>query len=166
MKKVLVTGNAGSGKSTTATKIASVLDIPCYGLDKIVWKEGWQKTSSLERNRKISKLTKKKTWIIDGVDNEVMKAADTIIFLDIPRRVCYQRVAARNWNYLFKSRPGLPAHCPEILIVPKLINIIWRFPKHVRPKILDEKSKRNASNFVHIRNMAELDNYLQSIQAQ
>lgn len=163
MKKVLVTGNAGSGKSTTAKRIANMLDIRCYGLDNIVWKEGWQKTPPLERNKKIGKLTQKKTWVIDGVDYEVMRTADTIIFLDIPRRVCFKRVASRNWKYLLKSRPGLPANCPEILIVPKLLKIIWRFPTYVRPKILIEKSKRNSSNFVHIQNMADLENYLQSI---
>lgn len=163
MKKVLVTGNAGSGKSTVAKRIANRLDISCHGLDRIVWKEGWQKTPTFERSKEIRNLTQQKTWVIDGVDDEVMKAADTIIFLDIPRRVCFKRVPVRNWKYLFKSRPGLPENCPEILIIPRLLKIIWRFPVHVRPKILEEKAKRKPSRFIHIQNMADLENYLQSI---
>lgn len=163
MDKVLVIGNAGSGKSTTAKRLASTLGIPCHSLDQIVWKEGWQKTPPLERHKKISELTQQETWVIDGVDYEAMKTADTIIFLDIPRRVCFRRVAIRNWKYLFKSRPELPANCPEILIIPRLVKIIWRFPTYVRPKILDEKSKRNQSGFIHIQNMADLENYLLTI---
>jgi len=163
MRKVLVTGNAGSGKSTTAKRIASSLDIPYYGLDKIVWKKGWQRTSSEERNQKIKRLVRHKAWVIDGVDYGIMQVADTVIFLDISRRTCFKRVASRNWKYLFKSRPGLPENCPEILIIPTLVKIIWRFPANVRPKIMDEKSKRSSSNFVHIRNKVDLENYLQSV---
>jgi adenylate kinase family enzyme len=162
MKKVLVTGNAGSGKSTTAKRIADSLDIPYHSLDKIVWKKGWQKASSLERNKKIGELIKQRTWVIDGVDYGIMEASDTIIFLDIPRRVCFRRAAIRNWRYLFKSRPGLPENCPEILIIPTLVKIIWRFPTKVRPKIMDEQSRRDPPSFIHIQNMADLDNYLQS----
>jgi adenylate kinase family enzyme len=147
----------------SAKRISSTLNMPYYSLDKIVWKEGWQKTPSLERNEKIKKLTQQNTWVIDGVDDEVMKIADTIIFLDIPRRACFRRVAIRNWKYLLKSRPELPANCPEILIIPRLLKIIWRFPARVRPKILNEKSKRDSSKFVHIQNMANLENYLQSL---
>ncbi len=163
MNRVLVTGNAGSGKSTTAKRIAGTIGVPCYGLDKIVWKEGWEKASPLERNEKISELIKQKSWIIDGVNDGIMGAADTIIFLDIPRRVCFRKVAVRNWRYLFKSRPGLPENCPEILIIPTLVKNIWLFPSRVRPKIMGEKLKRSPSNFIHIQNMADLENYLQSI---
>jgi adenylate kinase family enzyme len=163
MKKILVTGNAGSGKSTTAKRIADSLALPYHGLDKIVWKRGWQKASPSERNKKIRHLIKQDAWVIDGVDYGVMEAADTIIFLDIPRRACFRRVTNRNWKYLFKSRPELPENCPEILIIPTLIKIIWRFPTNVRPRIIEEKLKRSASSFIHIQSMADLERYLQSV---
>ncbi len=162
MTKILVTGNAGSGKSTLARKIARSQNIPFFSLDKIVWKEKWQKAPSDEILQKTNVLIKKDNWVIDGVSYEVMAAADQVIFLDVPRKVSYWRTTKRNYKYLFRSRPDLPPHCPEILIIPKLIKIIWRFPVRVKPKILQEKERRSDS-FVHITSKAELRKFLESL---
>lgn len=163
MKRILITGNAGSGKSTAVKKVAAALNIPDYGLDKIVWGENWQRTPDKEQQKQIAQLIKQKSWVIDGVDWEVMKAADMVVFLDTPRRVSFWRAAKRNRKYLFKSRPELPAHCPEILIIPTLIKIIWRFPTRVRPKILDEKARRTEKTFIHIKTRLELEDYIRSL---
>ena len=160
MSKILVTGNAGSGKSSVAKKLARTLNHPLYGMDSIVWKENWKKTTSADRSKQVAAIIEQESWVIDGVDDEVMKAADIVIFLDVPRRVSYWRVLKRNKNYLFKSRPGLPAKCPEILIIPTLVKIIWRFPSRVRPKILAEKASREGTSFVHVRKWADLERYL------
>lgn len=162
MRKILVTGNAGSGKSTTAKIIAETLGVPFVCLDSIVWGEGWQKTTADEVLRKTNELIVNDAWVIDGVSYEAMNAADTVIFLDFPRHVCYVRAAKRNWRYLFQSRPDLPDNCPEILIIPKLVKIIWRFPNRVRPKILNEKARRSGT-FIHIRSNRDLRKYLGSL---
>ena len=47
--RIHITGNAGSGKSTFAKSIGDILGVHVYGLDKIVWKEGWKKTPLHER---------------------------------------------------------------------------------------------------------------------
>jgi adenylate kinase family enzyme len=160
--KIMVTGNAGSGKSTMAKILSYKYDLSCSSLDGIVWQEGWKKTPAEQRKAKITKLTTGKSWVIDGVDYEVMYAADTVIFLDYPRRVCFYRAFKRNVPYLFSSRPELPENCPEIMIVPQLIKIIWNFPKRVRPKLL-AVGTQNAQRFVHIHNNRELRAYLVSL---
>ncbi len=162
MSRILVTGNAGSGKSTLARKIASSHNLPFYSLDKIVWKEKWQKASTNDILQKTNELISNDSWVIDGVSYEVMAAADLVIFLDVPRRTSYWRTTKRNYRYLFRSRPELPPHCPEIFIIPKLIKIIWNFPRKVRPRILDAKTQRNES-FVHITSNKELAEYLNSL---
>lgn len=157
--KILVTGNAGSGKSTLAKQIADAQDLPCFGLDQIVWKPKWEKSSDDEIRKEISKLISHDDWVIDGVSNQIMEAADVIVFLDVPRRVSFWRATKRNHKYLFKSRPGLPEDCPEILIIPKLTKIIWRFPKRVRPRILAEKQRRG-DDFIHVRSASDLPTHL------
>ena len=145
MNRILVTGNAGSGKSTLARNIAAQLDLPYHSLDRIVWQSGWKKTPKDDRNRQVRELSDQQQWVIDGVSHAVQAAADTVIFLDVPRRVSFWRVLKRNWRYAFRSRPELPPGCPEILIVPTLCRIIWNFPCAIRPGILERMEKTRAS---------------------
>lgn len=162
--KILVTGNAGSGKSTLSKQLGQKLNLPVYSLDKVVWKAGWQKPTQEERQRKLNKLLNKDHWVIDGVSVEVMKEADVIIFLDYPLTTCFPRVIKRNWRYLFRSRPELPENCPEILIIPKLVKIMWNFPKNIRPKILSQVSRQPKTKFWHIQNKNELHRLLADFQ--
>lgn len=150
--RILVTGNAGAGKSTLAASLAADLGIPYVGLDRIVWRERWQKAPPHERDAAIADLVTGHAWVIDGVSDQVLAAADVVVFLDASRRTCLRRVLRRNLPYLFRSRPGLPDHCPEILIVPRLCRIIWRFPRHVRPRILSEQARGGPGRaFLHVR---------------
>jgi adenylate kinase family enzyme len=144
-----VTGNAGSGKSTLAKQLGLLLELPTYSLDRIVWQPGWKKTPVEEKNRKIQELTERESWVIDGVSSAAQSCADTVIFLDVPRRISYWRVAKRNGRYLFHSRPELPPHCPEAHILPALCRIIWNFPSKIRPGILErmEQSKETQRHF-------------------
>lgn len=164
MKKILVTGNAGSGKSTLARRVASRLSIPYHTLDRVVWKKGWQKTPQEEKNRLIRELLDQETWVIDGVSLTVQAEADTVVFLDVPRRVSFWRVTKRNWRYLFHSRPELPPRCPEALIIPKLCKIIWRFPTKVRPAILSQTNPDGAQRFFHVRTNGDLTELLAAIE--
>jgi adenylate kinase family enzyme len=163
MKRIFVTGNAGSGKSTLGKEIARRKNLEYYSLDAVVWKEKWQKSPPKEQKQKIAQLTLGNAWVIDGVDYDILKAADTVIFLDMPRRVCFYRAAKRNRKYFFSSRPELPAGCLEILIIPTLVKIIWRFPQRVRPKILADKARRNDGSFIHIKTSDQLKTYLDSL---
>ncbi len=148
MIKIHITGNAGAGKSTFARKLGNKLGYPVYGLDNIVWQSGWKKTPYEIKNAKIKELITKPEWIIEGVSQSVRNAADVVIFLDVNRPTSYIRCIKRNWKFLFSSRPELPENCPEILIIPKLVKIIWKFKSNIRSNILTEALKCPSSYFV------------------
>ena len=164
MSRILVTGNAGSGKSTLAREIAARLDIPCSSLDAVVWQAGWKKTPPEEKSRRIRELIQPDCWVIDGVSSEVQAAADTVVFLDVERKVSYWRVCNRNWRYLFRSRPELPAGCPEILIIRTLFKIIWNFPGRIRPRIL-EQIFYSSQRFFHLKTKADVEGFLLDLGA-
>jgi adenylate kinase family enzyme len=163
-QKILITGNAGSGKTTLSKKIGRILNIQPDNLDRIVWLEGWQKTPQDKRDQQIDGLIEKDTWVIDGVSPRVLSRADLVIFLDLPRSTCYWRALQRTVRHAIHQRPEIPAHSPELLIVPKLIKIIWRFPNLVRPGILAEKDKRDGHTFRHIRSQRDLAELIDSFE--
>ena len=148
MTRILIAGNAGSGKSTLAERLGASLGLPVYGLDEIVWRPGWRKSPAEWRRDREAEIVARPCWIIDGVSRTVLDAADHVIFLDCSRTTSFVRCARRNWKYLFRSRPGLPERCPEILIIPRLIKIIWGFPTNVRPGILDALADRKGAYIV------------------
>jgi adenylate kinase family enzyme len=165
MTRIHVTGNAGVGKSTLAARIGHLLDLPVFGLDEIVWKPGWAKTDPDERDIKERVLCSRPAWVIEGVSRNVREAADVIVFLDYPRRVSFWRCAKRNWRYLFKSRPGLPPNCPELLIIPKLVRIIWTFRVRARPVFFAEFAEwKDQKTAFHIRSDSELDALLTKLE--
>ena len=158
--KIHITGNAGSGKSTLANKLSEALELPAYSLDSIVWKAHWQKAMPEERRAAEYSLIAKPDWIIEGVSPLVRGAADCIIFLDYPRWSCYRRCVRRNIRYLFRSRPGLPDDCPEILIIPRLVQIIWQFQDKVKPAI-EEQSE--STTFCRLRTDREADGLVSAL---
>ena len=157
--RIHITGNAGAGKTSLARSLADPLDIPAFHLDQVVWQPYWKKSSVSSRTRALDQIIKPNDWIIEGVSEKVRSKADLVILLDVPRHVCFWRCAKRNIPYLFRSRPELPAHCPEILIVGRLLRIIWKFPELVGKRLLSEA---NGSNNIYVaRNREQVDAILE-----
>jgi adenylate kinase family enzyme len=148
--RVFVTGNAGSGKTTFAALLADRLSLPYHGIDGVVWQEGWRRISQREEDEMLNALAAADAWVIDVISDRILQAADVVVFLDVPRSVSAWRAMRRSLRYLFRSRPGLPARCPEVLVIPKLTRIIWRFPRDVRPRILSEIDRRPNGTFIHL----------------
>lgn len=165
MRRIFITGNAGSGKTVLSRKLGLIFGWSVKSLDQVVWQPGWVMTSYEERIKLTADIIKPETWIIEGVSSAVLQAADTVIFLDFSRKVSYWRLCKRNWKYLFRSRPELPEHCPEILIVKRLIKLVWNFYEHVRPTILKHLRAENKNkNIFHIRSNKDLKRFIKQIQ--
>lgn len=159
MKRVLVTGNAGSGKTTLSIKLADSLGIDCFGLDSIVWKPGWVQTSSEERKIKIQDLIDKDSWIIDG-----FQAADTIFFLDIPLQRCLINIVKRFISNGFRTRASLPENCPEYIGFFKAVRIAFVYQKLTRPYLLNLiESNQNKKKIIIIKNHDEIPNFTKTL---
>ncbi len=146
--KIHITGNSGSGKTTLAGQLGGKLNFPVFGLDKIVWQSGWQRTEKSVRAAMETELASRSDWIIEGVSSRIRKLADVIIFLDVDRLTSLRRSMLRNGRYLFQSRPEMPDNCPEILAFRQQFNIIWQFKDHTRPSIMADIEQHQGPVFV------------------
>lgn len=139
MKRVAIIGSPGAGKSTFARRLGDITGIEIFHLDSLFWKPGWVETARPQWIQLQQELVGRPSWIIDGNYGATMdirvQAADTVIFLDIPRRVCLWRVAKRTIRYRGQTRPDLGMDCPEKIDV-KFLRYIWEFRNREQNKIL------------------------------
>lgn len=139
MNKIILIGSGGSGKSTLAKQLGNKLNIKVHHLDALFWKPNWEGVSKEEQRTVQNELVKEEHWIIDGNYGGTMdirlKAADTIIFLDIHRTICVYRAFKRVIQYRNKTRPDVGAGCEERFDLP-FFKWIWNYPKTKRPTIL------------------------------
>ncbi len=166
MRKIFVTGNIGSGKTTLCRKLSTRLNIPTYHFDQIVWLPGWKRRSQKQRDTITQQLLNREEWIIDGVSvsDLLMDPADTFIFLDFPRWICFWRMIKRNIQCRFKSRPEMPVDCHDYRNIFLIIRAIWSFPRKHNPWVLAAMEKMKAEkHIIHIRNNHELNIFLGSI---
>lgn len=126
-RRILVTGNAGSGKTTLAGVLAARTGLPLAGLDAVVWRTGWRKVPRSARRQRVQALCAGDVWIIEGVADVAEARADCVVWLDVPEAVCLRRARRRCRRVGRRTRPELPPRCPEIAIRSRLTGIIRGF---------------------------------------
>jgi adenylate kinase family enzyme len=140
MRRVLVIGSGGAGKSTFARRLGARLGLPVIHLDANYWNPGWVETPKDEWRRKVERLVEGNAWVMDGNYSGTLDvrlaACDTVVFLDLPRAVCVWRVLKRGLKYRNGSRPDMAEGCREKFNLEFLL-WIWDYPKRTRPKIIE-----------------------------
>jgi adenylate kinase family enzyme len=136
MKRILVIGSGGAGKSTFAKALGATRELPLGHLDQAYWKAGWEKPSKEDWARTVDQLIAPDEWILDGNFGGTLpqriKRADTIILLDISRWICLWRVAKRAVKYRGRHRPDMAPGCQERFDL-EFIKWIWAYPARSRP---------------------------------
>lgn len=117
MKRVLVIGGNGSGKSTFSIALAEKTEIPVVHLDKLYWRDNWTSVSRDEFDSLLSEELNKDSWIIDGnytrTMTERLKYCDTVFYFDFSTIRCLLGVTSRVIKSYGKTRPDMADNCPE-----------------------------------------------------
>lgn len=100
VRRVSVVGTSGSGKSTLARQLAEILDVPHLELDAVHHQPGWAPLPTDEFRRIIAARVAAGGWVIDGnygrVRDLVWARADTVVWLDLPKRTVMRQVVWRT----------------------------------------------------------------------
>jgi adenylate kinase family enzyme len=130
-RRVIVTGMAGSGKSTFSLALAAKTGLPVIHLDLHFWKPGWVAPSQTEWREKQCGVLAGDAWIAEGNYHETLdlrlQRADTVVFLDLPWWLCAGRAFLRG----FRMPGELPAGCEYSAWLRlrdewRLAALIWR----------------------------------------
>lgn len=158
MQRVLVIGPAGAGKTTLSTAIADAIGLPLIHLDSLYWDAGWVPTPQEEWEAQVSEIVRQPRWIMDGnyggtLDIRIA-AADTIIFLDLPRGVCIWRLLKRLVYYRGRSRVSVAEGCPEQLSL-SFLWWVWTYRRRRRPAILERLAGLEGKKQIVVRRSAK-----------
>ena len=158
MKKVIVIGCPGSGKSTVSRALHNKTGIPLYHLDMMYWnadKTTAEKSVFLER---LSAVLEKDEWIIDGNYGSTMELrmveCDTVIFLDYPLDVCLDGIKERRG----KPRSDMP--WIETEEDAEFIEFIRNYNEQQKPKVLELLEKHSDKNIVIFKSREEANAFL------
>ncbi len=135
MKRVIVIGCSGAGKSTFSRKLAEKTGLPLYYLDMIWHKPDKTVISREAFDHQLSDLLDKEEWIIDGNYRRTLpmrlEKCDTVFLFDLPLKDCIEGVKSR----IGTKRVDLP--WVEEDFDPEFRQWIENFRRNVLPGIND-----------------------------
>ena len=107
MRRVAIIATAsGCGKTTFGHALAARIGVPFHELDAVHWHSGWREASPAELRRRVEPIVRGSAWVIDGsyrgkLGDLVLEAADTVVWLDLPRRIWVARLIRRTLRRMF-----------------------------------------------------------------
>ena len=169
MRRVLVIGSGGAGKTTLALEVGEITGLPVIHLDKLHWGPDWTMPDAKVWHRRLEEAMSGDGWILDGnysgsLDMRLPKA-DTVLFIDFPPYLCVWRAIRRFIQYRGATRPDMAPGCEERLTL-SFLYWIWTFRSRRVAAIsqMIEEHARDA-DVVVFRSQAQLDSYIETLRA-
>ena len=160
MKKILLIGSPGSGKSTFGKKLSKKLNIPLVHLDRLFWKKDWSERSREEFDESLLKELEKEAWIIDGNYSRTLETrlqhADTVVFFDYNRFLCLWRVLKRVITNYGKVRDDMGEGCRERFDL-EFMRYVYSFNDKQREKIYKKLSTNPNVRVIIIKKRKDLE---------
>lgn len=172
MMRVSMVGSPGSGKTTVGRRLAARLEVPFIELDSIFHQRNWADLPRETFRARAREVLDTDGWVVDGnysaVQDLVWQGADTVVWLDLPRRVVMWRVTLRTvrraitrerlWNDNREPLTNFYRLDPELNIVrwtwTKYRNYVERYTKATSDPTLTHL------RFVRLRSRREIEEFL------
>lgn len=165
MKRVMIVGQPGSGKSRLAHLLGNATGLPIVHMDQIHWTSGWVERDWDEKTRMCLEIHARDAWIFEGGHSATwpdrLNRCDTLIWLDYPLWLRTIRVFRRTLKDYGKTRADLPEGCPE-RFDPEFYRFIWktrktsyRFIEQFFENAPGEKSKVKLSSNKHVQDFLQ-----------
>ncbi len=108
MRRILVTGSTGAGKTTLAQAVAGRLRVPFHEMDALALTgPGWAENPRLAED--VAAISAGPGWVFDSLGYPPVRdllwgRADGVVWLDYPRRVVMARVLRRSMARTLRRR--------------------------------------------------------------
>ena len=149
MRRVVIFGPGGAGKTTTGRRLSAIIDVPFIELDKNFWDGSLRPKQRHEWVELQRLLLAEDAWILDGelgpydAPEVRIAAADTIIVLDLPRWLCL-------WRSLRRSRERLDYW-----------RWVWSWRRQFKPKLMAMIEQQDSGAEVYVlASQADVEDFL------
>lgn len=161
MKRVLVIGAPGAGKSTFAKALHEITGLPLYHLDLVWYKENKTRVSRPEFDVQVLEIMKGEKWILDGNFQRTMemrmKECDTVFLLNYPVEVCLEgireRVGQKREDFRWVDRE----------VNPELVQKAIDFSRDKLPRTFELLKKYPNKKFIQFKTREESEKYLREL---
>lgn len=166
LKRIMIIGSGGAGKSTFARELGKKLGLRVYHLDALFWQPGWVPMERTEFIRMQNAIMEGDKWIIDGNFGGTMDArlekADTVIFLHYSTIRCLYRVVKRRIQYQGRTRPDMGEGCPEKLDW-EFISWVAGYNRKKAPSILEKLAGLKGKQIYTFTRPSEVETFLRGL---
>ena len=163
MKRVIIIGCPGSGKSTFARELHRLTGLPLYHLDMMYWNTDRTTVPKDVFRTRLANVLESPEWIIDGNYGGTLELrlqhCDTVFFLDLPTDVCINGIEVRKG----KPRPDMPwienGESDE-----DFLTFVKEYNKESRPRVLALLRQYADRRIVVFHSHDEIDEFCRSFQ--
>jgi adenylate kinase family enzyme len=166
MRRVVVIGNSGGGKSTVARRLATQLACPCVDIDSLVWQPGWRLAPAETYNAEHARLTAQERWIIDGLGRQEsipqrLSRSTDIVLIDMPLWMHFWLAAERQLRWAAGRLECPPAGIAQMPRTEVLFRTIWDVDQTWMPQIrrLVAEEERCGKRVHRIASVSDLANF-------
>jgi hypothetical protein len=147
VKRVLILGSPGAGKSWLGNRLAEALQLPLVRLDDLYWGPAWSRPLPEDFERRLTEAVCAEQWIIEGNYHQWLGLrlckSQAVVLLDIPPWRCFFSVALRGLLRLVGDSQSLPIavrNNPKNIhrIDIRFLKLIFGFRTHILPQMLKE----------------------------
>lgn len=162
MKRILVIGCPGAGKTYFAKKLKAIINLPVIHMDNLYWRKDKTSISQEELSQKLLPYLEKDEWIIDGNFHDTLalrlKYATDVFFINVTREECIEGILER----IDQPRDDIP----WIETKKDAVELIaWTLDYEERTKAKEEELLKEYPNVkVHVlKSRKEVNDYLASL---
>ncbi len=98
--RVNFVGATGSGKTSTAKRLAKILGLPFVEIDALFWEANWTRAPEDVFRGRVHEAARGDRWVIDGnysrVQPFIWRRVDTVIWLDYSLRAIFWQLLCRT----------------------------------------------------------------------
>lgn len=166
MKRVVVIGNSGGGKSTLARRRAARLACPCMEIDCLLWQPGWRLAPVETYNAEHARLMAGERWIIDGLGRQdsipqrIARSTD-IVLVDMPLWMHFWLAAERQFQWAAGNLEYPPAGIVQMPPTEALFRTIWEVDRTWMPDIrrLIAEEERRGKRVYRLASPSDVENF-------